>query len=968
MSEYSQRIKNHTRITVTSKKTGEMQVLLETKENGNVVGDVLAGIPITECVDESLDSMTFTIKESRTKRLFKPFDVVTFTLDDGISPIEYEMCVLSDHAQTLSSRYGTYTHTVTVIESTKILEKTKIFNLNLTNQHDMLWRQFEKALNNAEPVIKTLDEKGNVLSVNHECRFTVSAELRALLENRPSEDFRFSNTDLRTVLDGILAPCNARVEVKRIDFKKLSDDTANIDKILLGYRSLAEVKTVTPVWTEEEQGAIVSEELSNNGQDYAGKIVARGYNTVMTKTITFTDVFKHDNYNVDSNTASIILPFPISDKGIIKFAIMGNVQYNCLYDDATKESYRGTIAPIDISKRLIPEEQYNILSKEDKNQYISYKIGSTTVSAAGVKQEIFFTSDKMYAIIDDSVSSTFGSLNTEFGVDELTEEGRKLLYRELRIKIGSSFDETKITRASFSPGSMNTKWFNRPYIISYYPLVDTAAEITKSGFYDKDEILLGISNSQTENTLDQIRHGKQLESLIKRTGNDEYYLDVIAKHYGKLLPLMSKIKIPEDASGYSGGDYVLFKRECGVYDTFVKCRYYFSKNFNAVQKVAGVNREKHLYDIPLESDECPIVNKKYLIFGSKQIGKESGNEKLTNTALQTVFGKNIALTSTFINAGDYYNGKSFDVPGKINYMLLKTYNGEEEFPLDSLNGDISKDRELYSFMLPCVGYGQAKQMNFVSRPLDNYSMGYSRGGYVFSAFGDGGYMIIYNRYVSKQLKTAGECDKFKVSLVFDHRMFVSPHFDDDITEGRYAGVVERLPLVVEKTEVFDFKTQTHKDEECILKAEENYHEIDYFKDRTQKPVFCISFECLTAEADFGKIYVGNAFCRENNLVQDNGEGLKGMQLICSSNKSFDGSEDFVLMNEFSVLGDISNYFALEDNCMKYNGKYANNNELGKGSWAIVKNLNGFEEIYGEIYLAVNGVLRDIYVCIKDFPD
>ncbi len=872
MDNYSSTIKNHTRITVTSKKTGETQVLLETKEEGNVVGDVLAGIPITESMDDSLDSLTFTIKEGRTKKLFKPFDIVTFTLDDGETVSEYEMCVLSDHAHTLSSKNGTFTHVVTVIESTKILEKTKIFNLNLTNPYDTLLRQLEKALANAEPVIRTLDENGNVLAINHECRFVISDELRELLKNIPGEDFWFGNTDLRTVLDGILAPCNARVKVKKIDFKKLPDGTANVDKILIGYRKLSEVKTVEPVWTKDEQGEIVREELSNNGQDYAGKIVARGYNTHMDEPLELRDYIKTDENTLSDTNACIFLPFPIGDKGVVELSI--TVKYAAYYEHGIeKYIYRTAYIP------MLPMEQYELLPESDKRNYIPYVIGSTRIQLGA------YTSSKL----------GFQTLNIVNLIREQTE-------------------------------NIYNNWFENYFRINYYPQLDTAIDLSKQNVYDKDELLAGIMDSQTENNLDVTRHGKKLESLIKRTGNDEYYIDVTARHYGKLLPLMSKIKMPEDNQGYSGGDYVLYKRECGVYDMFVKCRYYFSKDFNAVQKVAGINREKHLYDIPLESDECPIIIKKYMVFGSEPM---NGDGSVDNSLIKTAVG------GTFLDT---------ERAGIVSSFIITSRCGEEVFPRDTENSQGEKPYSAdYCFFRSCVAYGQGRTINFVAKPLDNYSMDYGKSGYYFSIWGDGGHKITYNRYVSKEKETAGECDRFNIYLAYNSELAENP--------------------VALKT---DFVT-----------AMNNPMEVLYNKDRTQKPVFYYTFECCASETDFGKIFIGSSFCKYNNLVQ--GHTLEDLFVVYSFEKEFNElpeiipsnyliiSDDYEPTDELFVgrvensvyLYDVFGFQEGEDGAagLIYNGNFLNNESVK--SWAIIN-------MKGEVFIAVSGKFKSVYAAVKTY--
>ncbi len=881
---YSKKIINHTRITLTSKKTGKPLTILEadaTKDD-YTVGDVVAGIPITESTDESLDTLTFTVMNSATKKLFSPFDVITFTVDDGSSaPYTREMCVLSDHAQTLSPEYKTYKHFITCIEETKILEKTKIFNLNLTNEYDTLLRQFEKAINNAELLIKVVDADG-IARVERKCRYAITDSLNALLKDRPGEDFWFSNTDLRTVLDGILAPCNARIEVKGIEF-----ENSNIKTILLGYRLLSEVKEITPFWTEEEQGAIVSEELENNGHDYAGKIVARGYNTNMPYPITVTDTLKSASSALSDKTATIFLPFPISDKGVVS---LSKINYHAL----------GPTGKCDIN--TLPMEQWELLSESERKEYIPYCIGSDRIPVGQYNSDVL----------------GFTTLN--FGDGDTT---------------------------------------NCVYAITYYPRIDTALEITKAGVYDKDEIMFGIMDNQSEGTLDLQRHRKRLESLIKRTGNDEYYIDVLGKYFSKLLPLMSKIQMPSDNTGYSAGDYVIYKRECGVYDKFVKCRYYLSKDFNAIQKVAGVNRQKHLYDIPLESDECPINVNKYILFGFEEEDGEYGfsskfiGNLFGGTLLRQVYA-NVKTNATHTEKPGWYDvqlGAHLGQYAPVNYAIFKTWCGDEKFPHTITSAGMTYDEDPV-YVRPVVGYGSGNTINFMFSVVDNYSVDYSTEGY--SVFN--GKLVQYNRYVSNNENTAGECDKFQVWLAYDYGFTRNANNHSDI--------IEKYPQI-------DFP-----DYKSAIASEVSPLEICYIKDRSQKPVFKISFECIPTSAAYGNLFIGNAFCRDNQILRDDYHGvgskiiLNTLSLAISFTDKFVGQTE-ILPNGYTILpnsldgyANLSKYFEFEEGVngaakIKYK-EYSLTDNDKITSWAVVNK-------DGEIYLAVNGNLRSVFVHVSDLP-
>jgi hypothetical protein len=193
---------------------------------------------------------------------------------------------------------------------------------------------------------------------------------------------------------------------------------------------------------------------------------------------------------------------------------------------------------------------------------------------------------------------------------------------------------------------LDTDYLDLTFTCVYYPIIDTVASISKPNVYDNDDLLMGTMDFQTEQTLDIARYGKKLAGLIKRTGNAEYYLDVKAKYYSKLLPLMSKIDLP-DADSEEERGFVLYKREYAIYDNFINCRYYFSKDFNAVQQNAGVNRTKHIYDIPIESDETPIMVKKYLVLSkNREAGGGGFDTSLTVAALNTLIGKNESTSYT----------------------------------------------------------------------------------------------------------------------------------------------------------------------------------------------------------------------------------------------------------------------------------------------------------------------------------
>ena len=887
---------NFLKITLKERKTNTETTLLDAgnEENDAYNDRTVAGMPFVDVVDDSLDSFIFTLKDLPRRKPFKEFDLITYTIKtveaDGTETTdETKLFVLFDKVKSYSRVKNTYEHTVSCVECTKILEKIKIFNLNLTNLNDTLLRQMEKACLNAEPYFE-----GKYF---RHPRFYISEGLSSFLDGKPSRDFYFSNTDFRTVLDEMLSVHNARIIVKNVYFRKSN----GCNEYLLDYQSMNSVKDVDPDWKEEEQGCIIYEELENNGQDYAGSIVARGYNSVNSEPIRFTDTFKSENQAISDKSACVFFPFPLSEKAIISFLIK-NLSFTYRENITGVGTAKVATMDVDISKYLIPREMWELLSSSDQKYYIPYDIGGSKISFGETWNPLFGT--QKLSIIT----------MIQYSLPEIIMiDGKE--YKQDKTIIGAELN------------ALNYIDYNIE--CEYYPLIDTVSQITKPGVYNREDVLLGIMDSQTEQMLDIGRHGKKLAGLIKRTGNTEYYMDVKAKYFSKLLPVMSRIDLP-NAEDEEEKNFVLYKREYAIYDGFVNCRYYFSRNYNAVQENAGINRERHLFNIPLESNEAPIVTKLYLSFSKEEKTDEhniSFNGSLAKSAVKTLFGKNESFTG---------------YTGKLQYMLFQSEGATFKYPQnteDSSGNFPYMENSTARFMCPICSFAQDKTMTFMARTLDNYSVSYARDGYVFSIWGDQGNKITYNRYVDKELATIGECKRFNLSFAYEYI-----GSDNAITKFP---IVEKTDFILANTEFAVY----------------------YEKDRTQRPLFTFLLECLPAKEDYGNIIIGTAFAKYNNLVRDNGTGLTGLYCYPSNKYTFNGDEDVLSKAYIANCPKhlVTRYFTIEETSsgavLKWNGVKASTTTSGEydaTSWAIADEA-------GNIYLAVNGDMRDIYVCVKDWP-
>lgn len=140
--------------------------------------------------------------------------------------------------------------------------------------------------------------------------------------------------------------------------------------------------------------------------------------------------------------------------------------------------------------------------------------------------------------------------------------------------------------------------------------------------------------------------------------------------------------------------------------------------------------------------------------------------------------------------------------------------------------------------------------------------------------------------------------------------------------------------------------------------------IEYYKDRTQTPLFVFALECIPSKSDYGNLIVGTEFARKNNLVRDNGDGLTGLHLYMSDTMTFNGGENF-LSTEYMTENEaqeVSSFFSVEE--YSYSGGSGavlkSNGTTACASWAIA-------DERGNIFLAANGNVRDIYVSVANFP-
>ena len=478
-----------------------------------------------------------------------------------------------------------------------------------------------------------------------------------------------------------------------------------------------------------------------------------------------------------------------------------------------------------MADKIITAEEYNLLPNSDttnnidKAHYLPYEIGQSTIGlSASVKGIFGIPIYSLLTILKKKIS------------EKLAEMGAA---RPQTVVIGSDW------------------WKSKSFVSTFIPRIDTTIELSKPGIYDTDRLKLGIADSQSANAIDISRHGKNLAGLIRRTGNNELQLDYRCNSVSDLIPTMSKISDGEFAG------YVVYKREYSIFNDFLKVRYSLTYDFNQINEKIGIVREKRIYNIPLESDDTPIFCKRYMILSLTAPTSEN------NAFLHPNYMRAVLDTLRGVSAAD----------GKIKNIL---FNTPESFVDQDGSGAVFT-AAAERFAIPALGYAAGNTINIMANPLDNYSVGYSRGGYHISLWG-GGVKMLYNPYSDIN----GENVSYKLRLAGGL---------NDTSEA----VITALPKTY-----YTYFTQASDDET-----------IYYKKDRSQRPVFFQSFEVIPSAADYGNIVIGNKFCANNFLINDNVDFSDNMYLyvrLIGAGKYRNG--DNKIKNGYIGIGKVKDYFTI----------------------------------------------------------
>lgn len=818
---------NFLNITHISKKTGNSTIIFDNTNSAGAVittdGDLLTGVPITESMDDGMNTAVLHLKACNganvIPELFEPYDIIEITEKTNNSTTRKQYLVGIDHRQIDNAYQKTYEKTVSLVEPTKILDTIYVYNCNLTRKGITLSHQTTRLLTNVEPRLTT--ENG---------RFTLHYATDSELGKYSSEDFFFDNITLREALYRIFEVAHIVPYVSEI-----SVINGDITDIVIGHKSKNEF---TPITDLSGYGEYMGDEGEVSIDNYFGTLKARGYNSVSKNRIK-TGVVPFSTTEETMNSDNMIADFRLPIEDILKFNVGSfnlAVSIKAGMIGGEPDEYTGIIPFFwDFSKMVVDGVTYDMLSVDEQQNHLPYTKGDSVVDVSKKYKLLIFTQSTLRKNITDDLAKGRSSQLWEY-----------LVTNNVSLKNSAGESSTSYLAMPAIELDITTSLTGLFFQSEFIPRIDTLIEVSKPGVYDNDRLKIGILDGQNANSIDIVRHGRTLGGLARRTGNEELMLDFHCDDFSQLMPVMGKFSGLPGRNSYLNG-YVITKREHSVYDNQIKVRYYCTKDYQAINERIGVNREKRLYEIPLEATDCPI-HIKYYVTATRYRPATSKQAFSTDFASRLITG-----------ILDW--GRNED--SRISYMYFKC-------PEAGLS-----DTQVYA--LPCLAYGADKNVVLMAQPLDNYSAGYTRGGRKLDFIAGGGVQMIFNPYVNSY----GEATNFSLYLASKQGV------DNNITSG--GGTYPKITIGGEETRTAPI-------------------DIKYYKDRTQRPVFFVSFEFLPKQDSYGDIVFGEAVATQNAFVISE---TQPKHLVYVGDKPYETGDTKVngdLLKDGSVILDSYDFF------------------------------------------------------------
>lgn len=627
-----------------------------------LVYSIALGMTVHRQINDLTSATVLTYQA--TKGIFAPYDVAT--LSDGTSWIIGQV-----DEELVRMQGGGYQVTLTLVEPTKWLEKLILPTQAFTSTTDTIADVVDKALKNAY----LATDKATVL--------TLSSTARTTLAQYAARDYYFTAPNLRELLDSVLDDAHYRCVVSTITADPWTDG------VTVGIKSKMPIAVTADLFAglTSEQTSQTLEQLNDNLEIAASQALSDEDKTV----IHGWDVLKSsDGSTLTSSNAGMILEYPIET--VTKFeALLPAYPYSVSGGTVTYGTL--TTITVDLTDWIVPKEVWDILdtgsSVGEQGLTLYYVRGEKGVALSSQKQTVYFVFQ----------ASTLTAVLTQ-------------IYNNSSAYFPDGYRGIKIEGTVTT--SAQPTWDNFIWRLNYLPYIDAHASIARTR--PGSRMLQAVSTATdavSERVSDIELVGTVSEEKADANGNRSRMVSVV----------LTTTEIPDDIGATYAGETVV-DETIAAYEGWLKVSATMMRDYIAIPTYLGVNRERRLYAISLDSLPASVIYKSYLI------------------------ASKTALTSSTALSG---RTRQFLVDGLDSQMTEAVQNSEVPRAV-LFTGNTAEG----TYYLGVLRYQAGRNIVFSFACLDNYSAALGSGKKIL-----GGRDVAYNSYVDE---TTGEQDGFSIQL------------------------------------------------------------------------------------------------------------------------------------------------------------------------------------------------------------
>lgn len=546
--------------------------------NGEEVKNIAQGLPMIDALDETLDSSTLIIAPTYRKDRYQIFSQVTIK----VNTITKYYYIIEDDVDVVSKQPLIYSHTVQLIEPTKLLERIHCDNLAFTQPRNSY--TFPNSADIADTV--TMYDVVNRIRVcamlrretdSREYPFNIPDTLASYLKTIPAPQFFLNDGNVKDVLNQAFRYLNA---ISRLtNFTDLSVDFFN-----------------------EYQNLLPLEDIYNYGEtqnveNYCTSLMSNMSNVTSNDAAQSTVIYPSRNAwaSVRSEdggiitTDNIMCPVESGEQEIYKFYLWVPTYYDALSHPPNKRYYYKVV--IDATPFVVEKSVYDTLPL--KTKWIEHKIRTEIDGIPDIETQYYTveTLGKDAALIYEYLGTNVKGLGeTQQAAWLLNSSVIEVLLRyQLMLDLKVFPEEAKIPPLAnrITLDNQNYSIADILYQIEYKTVRDILAEVKRIDVSDY-KVTSVLKINQANNLIDAQAYGNNMVGLVQRLGNSDRILTKIIKKYEDC----------PNVGDYTEDGYVLTTLQKAIYNDYIVVNLGLTKNFNRRNQFIELNAETRQFLIP----------------------------------------------------------------------------------------------------------------------------------------------------------------------------------------------------------------------------------------------------------------------------------------------------------------------------------------------------------------------------------